>query len=162
MPPATAPVAQDAPAPIASPAEAEQLARHFDQVMEALLNVIEEETKLVRAGRLGDAAKLEQPKAELANAYLSDVAQMKTCLDFLQRRMPALLDAMRRRHDLFRALLQVNLTVLATAHAVAEGLVRGVSSELARKAAPHTYGASGRTNAPPTTAAQPMAVSRRL
>jgi hypothetical protein len=51
---------------------------------------------------------------------------------------------------------------LATAHAVSEGLVRGVSGELARKAAPQTYGASGRANAPDPRKAVPLAVSRVL
>ena len=50
---------------------------------------------------------------------------------------------LRQRHDLFRAVLQMNLTVLATAHAVSESIMRGVSSELARKATPQgAYGAS--------------------
>ena len=69
---------------------------------------------------------------------------------------------MRKRHDAFRALLQTNLTVLATAHAVSEGIIRGVSGELARKQAPSTYGASGRTNTPGPKASQPLAVSRTL
>ena len=67
-----------------------------------------------------------------------------------------------RHHNDFRALLQINLTVLATAHAVSEGIVRGVSGELARKAAPQTYGASGRANAPDPRNATPLAVSRVL
>ena len=72
------------------------------------------------------------------------------------------LEELRQRHDKFRALLQINLTVLATAHAVSEGIVRGVSDEMARKSAPQTYGASGRTNAPSRSAASPLAVSRVL
>ena len=59
-------------------------------------------------------------------------------------------------------MLQTNLTVLATAHAVAEGIIRGVSSELARKHAPSTYGASGRANAPNSKASRPMSVCRSL
>ena len=55
---------------------------------------------------------------------------------------------LRQRHDLFRAVLQMNLTVLATAHAVSESIMRGVSAELARKATPQAYGASGRATAP--------------
>ena len=43
---------------------------------------------------------------------------------------------MRERHTAFQALLQTNMTVLATAHAVSEGIIRGVSGELARKRAP--------------------------
>ena len=59
-------------------------------------------------------------------------------------------------------LLQMNLTVLATAHAVSEGIIRGVSGELARTRAPQTYGASGRANAPDPRASQPLALSRKL
>ena len=63
----------------------------------------------------------------------------------------------------FRSLLQTNLTVLATAHAVSEGIIRGVSGELARKQAPSTYGANGRANQPSRRkASQPLAISRSL
>ena len=37
-------------------------------------------------------------------------------------------------HNTFRDLLQTNLTVLATAHAVSEGIIRGVSGELCTQA----------------------------
>ncbi len=49
-----------------------------------------------------------------------------------------------RHHDAFRAMLQVNLTVLATAHAVSEGIVRGVNAEIQRATCPNTYTAAGR------------------
>jgi hypothetical protein len=58
--------------------------------------------------------------------------------------------------------LKTNLTVLATAHAVSEGIIRGVSGELARKQAPSTYGASGQANTPGPKASQPLAISRTL
>jgi hypothetical protein len=52
--------------------------------------------------------------------------------------------------------------VLATAHAVSEGIMRGVSAELARKATPQAYGASGRATVPSAAALQPLTVSRVL
>jgi len=52
--------------------------------------------------------------------------------------------------------------VLATAHAVSEGIIRGVSGELAKSRTPSTYGATGRANAPNPRAGQPLAVSRTL
>ncbi len=76
--------------------------------------------------------------------------------------LPEALDALRQRHESFRANLRTNLTVLATSHAVAEGIIRGVSGELARKQAPSTYSASGRANAPSPRASQPLALSRTL
>jgi hypothetical protein len=59
-------------------------------------------------------------------------------------------------------LLRTNLTVLATAHAVSEGIIRGVSGELARKQAPSTYGASGRAQMPSSKTSPPLAISRTL
>jgi hypothetical protein len=58
-------------------------------------------------------------------------------------------------------LLRTNLTVLATAHAVSEGIIRGVSGELARKETPTTYGATGRANASKKPS-PPMAIKRTL
>ena len=58
--------------------------------------------------------------------------------------------------------MRVNLTVLATAHAVSEGIIRGVSGELARKRTPQTYGATGRANSLSARASQPLALSRKL
>ena len=52
------------------------------------------------------------------------------------------------------------MIVLATAHAVSEGIVRRLSGDLARKASPQVYGASGRTVAPNPKHGRPLAVSR--
>jgi hypothetical protein len=52
--------------------------------------------------------------------------------------------------------------VLATAHAVSEGIMRGVSAELARKATPQGYGASGRAATPSASHRQPLTLSRVL
>jgi hypothetical protein len=147
------------PAAAATAAEAEALIAHLSQVMEALLAIVQQETDLVRAGRLGRAALLAEPKADLTRRYIAAALQLKASQALA---VPERLAALHRQHDQFRALLQINLTVLATAHAVSEGIVRGVSGELARKSAPSTYGASGRTAAPAASAVQPLAVSRML
>ena len=159
-------VQTEAPAPATRPvqstAEAELLITHLMDIMDALLAIVEEETKLVRAGKLSDAAKLEPTKAELSQLYLVDTTRLKASQSYLGQSVPDILAALRKRHDLFRALLQMNLTVLATAHAVSEGIMRGVSDELARKATPQGYGASGRAAVPSTSSLQPLTVSRVL
>lgn len=151
-----------APAPIGTPAEAQQVIGHLSDVMDALLSMIDQETKLMRAGKLTEVARLEGKKADLARLYLADTARLQASGPYLAKTLPNVLDVLRARHDTFRALLQLNLTVLATAHAVSEGIIRGVSEELTRKSAPQTYGASGRHNAPHPRHAQPMAVIRSL
>jgi len=154
--------AMPSPAPVATAAEAEQLITHFEGVMDALVDVVQQETDLVRQGRVGAASKLQQPKGDLTRLYIIDTLRLRASQNQLARLIPARLPALRQRHDTFRALLQINLTVLATAHAVSEGIVRGVSGEMARKAAPQTYGVSGRATPPSRSAAPPMAVSRML
>jgi hypothetical protein len=148
--------------PVGSPAEAELLIRHLLDVMDALLGTVEEETELVRAGKLGAAADLEPSKAELSQMYIRDTMQIRASQSYIAQATPSLLDELRKRHDLFRALLQMNLTVLATAHAVSESIMRGVGDELARKATPQGYGQTGQAAAPSAGSRQPLTLSRVL
>jgi hypothetical protein len=150
------------PGPVGDAAEAELLITHLMDVMDALLAIVEEETELVRAGKLAAAAKLEASKQELTRLYLADTARLKASQALLAQSMPDVLEALRNRHDLFQTLLKVNLTVLATAHAVSESIMRGVSSELARKATPQGYGATGRSAVPGSSGLQPLTLSRVL
>ena len=52
--------------PVASAAEGEALIKHLFEVMEALLGTVEEETALIRAGKLAEATKLEPTKTALS------------------------------------------------------------------------------------------------
>lgn len=158
----TAPAPSAQPRPVATTADANELAAHYISVMDALLEVIQQETEFVRAGALAQAATLEQTKTELSRLYVADTLRLRASRSTIEQIAPQTMPELIRRHNDFRALLQINLTVLATAHAVSEGIVRGVSGELTRKAAPSTYGASGRANAPNPRNAMPMAVSRVL
>ena len=147
---------------IETAADGEQLITHLADVLDALLGIVEEETELVRAGRISQAAQLEARKAELCGLYLGAAERIKANSAFLGANLPDKVDALRRRHDTFRALLQINLTVLATAHAVSEGIIRGVAGELTRKSAPQTYCPSGRPTAAAPSAVRPVALSRSL
>ena len=69
--------------PIESKAEAENLVRHLLAAMDALVATVEQETGLVRAGKLKQAATLEPTKAELARLYAADTAQVKANLPTL-------------------------------------------------------------------------------
>ena len=154
--------AQPAETPIASVGEAEQVIANLNAIVDRLVATLTEEIARVRAGRLRDAAALAEEKAELGRRYVIESDRVMAARELIARLLPDALEALRARHAAFQALLQTNLTVLATAHAVSEGIIRGVSGELARKRAPSTYGASGRANAPGATASQPLAVSRTL
>jgi hypothetical protein len=159
------PQAQPAAAParaISTPVEARKLAEDLMDVMGALLGVIEQETALVRAGKVREAMRLEQQKSELSRRYMVTVETLKTSQKYLAQVSPELLTTLRRHHDTFRAMLQINLTVLATAHAVSEGIVRGVNTEIQRLNIPNTYTASGQRATPGPRNLTPLAVSRSL
>jgi hypothetical protein len=147
---------------IESPQQAATLIEQFGRIMDSLVETVEHETALVREGRLSEAGELEAVKAELAREYQAGTTWFKRNTNYLTRNLPALLKALHKRHDEFRAVLQINLTVLATAQAVSESIIRGVSGEMARKQSPQTYGASGKANTPGPRASQPISVSRSL
>jgi hypothetical protein len=147
---------------VATAAEGERLIAHVAGILEALLAVVEEETELTRQGRIAQIGDLAEKKAELARLYYAATEQVKQNAAFLKATLPARMSELKLRHDMFRSLLQINLTVLATVHAVSEGIIRGVAGELARKSAPQTYGVSGRANSVAPTASNPVALLRTL
>jgi len=149
-------------APIASAGEAEHAIADLNAVMDRLEATLVEETARLRAGRLSAARELDVAKTELAGHYAAQSERVKAARGLIAQALPEAAAALRTRHEAFQSLLQTNLTVLATAHAVSEGIIRGVSGELARKQAPTTYGASGRANVPSRKASQPLALSRKL
>jgi hypothetical protein len=145
-----------------TPAEARKLAEDMMEVMSALLAIIERETELVRAGKVREAMQLEEQKNELSRRYVAVVENLKNAQKHLAQVAPELLATLRRNHETFRAMLQINLTVLATAHAVSEGIVRGVNAEVQRRNMPNTYTAAGQRAAPGPRHITPLAVSRSL
>lgn len=156
------PDAAASPAPIGSLGEAGLVIQRLLVAMDSLLAMVEEETSLVRAGRLREASKREREKADFAQGYVADMTRLAADPAGLSQAAPELREAFHRRHAEFHDRLRINMTVLATAHAVSEDLIRGVSGELARKSAPQTYGATGLPAAPGASTIQPLAINRSL
>ena len=159
------PQTRQAPAPrppIATPADARRLAEEMLDVMNKLLAVIEQETAFVRAGKVREAIALEPQKTALTGRYLTAVETLRTAHKHLSQVAPELLASLKRHHETFRAMLQINLTVLATAHAVSEGIVRGVNAEVQQRNMPNAYTAGGQRTAPSPRQVRPLAVSRSL
>ncbi|CAN5483844.1 hypothetical protein BH10PSE11_BH10PSE11_22800 [soil metagenome] len=149
-------------APASTPIEARKLAEGLMQIMSTLLGIVERETELVRAGDVRAAMALESEKSEMSRQYVDAISKLTRSRDYLKQSTPELLTALHRHHDTFRAMLQVNLTVLATAHAVSEGIVRGVNGEMQRKNLPNGYTAAGQRAMPSPRQVTPLSVSRSL
>lgn len=150
------------PLPIRTAEEAGRALLRLNSIMDRLEAMVTEETDRVRAGRLRDAVERDEEKADLSRAFAAESERVRAAKPIVSAAMPKALEILQARHEVFRNLLQTNLTVLATAHAVSEGIIRGVSGELTRKQSPSTYGANGRANAPSPKASQPLSVSRSL
>ena len=144
-------------------ADANELAAHYISVMDALLDVIQQETELVRAGHLAQAAALEQTKTELSRLYIADTLRL--------RANRAQIDADRPGDDAGAGPPPQRLPRPAPDQphgagdrACGVGRASCAAYRASSPARPRrsTYGASGRANAPDPRNATPMAVSRVL
>jgi len=147
---------------ITTTAEAEKAIEQVADLIERLHGLLEQETALVHAGKLRKATALGHAKSELAGQLFTAGDRLKANAKFLLQAAPARATALHRLQEAFRTVLQKNMIVLATSHAVSESIVRRLSGDLARKASPQVYGATGRAVAPNPKRAQPLAVSRVL
>jgi hypothetical protein len=148
--------------PITTTVEAERAIDDLSALIEKLSGLMEEETALVRAGRVSQTVAMGRTKAELAGQLYTSGERLKANGKFLMQAAPARCTALRRLQEAFRAVLQKNMIVLATTHAVSEGIMRRLSGDLAKKSAPQVYGATGRTTAPHPRYGQPLAFSKKL
>jgi hypothetical protein len=148
--------------PITTTAEAEQAIETAALLIERLSSLVEQETALVHAGRIRKATDLGQEKSQLAGDLYACSERLKSNAKFLLQAAPVRCAALARVQETFHAVLRKNLIVLATTHAVSEGIMRRLSGDLARKASPQVYGASGRATTPHPKSGQPLAVSRSL
>lgn len=150
------------PRRIETRAEAEHLCADIGGILDRLVVVVGEETRLVRASRIVAATQLHDDKAELSRQYALALETLRSNAAAVSRHAPVQIDQLRRRHEAFQAEVQVNMAVLATARSVSETLVRGVADEISRQNVPKTYGAAGVVSQTSRSAARPIAVSRSL
>jgi len=148
--------------PITTKTEADSAIDDLTAIMDRLSGLLAQETALVHAGRVRKAAEIAPAKTELAAKLYTCSERIKANATSLLQLVPARCAALKDVQETFHAVLKRNMTVLATAHAVSEGIVRRLSGELAKKASPQVYGASGRAVAPNPKHGRPLAVSRTL
>ncbi len=141
--------------------EAIELAGGVMDTMRLLARVLDEETGLLRAGKISAALALEQRKGELAGAYMRGLEAIKANALAIARHAPDTMTELKDAHEAFSQTIALNHAVLATAHAVSEGIVRGLASEAASapRAAGYGPGPAPRATGP---AVQAIAVSRKL
>lgn len=148
--------------PITTKADAEGALNDLTTLFKDLSSLLQQETTLVHAGRVRRATEIGQTKTDLAGKLYTLGERLRASAKFVRQSAPERCAALKTAQEELRAVLQRNMIVLATAHAVSEGIVRRLSGQLARKASPQVYGASGRTVAPNPRHGRPLALSRTL
>ena len=122
---------------------AADLCNSLENSMEVLIELIEQECELVRAGKLDQAQAVHAAKAKCAQAYVEAHRLVKAQAERLHLEAPQAVAALNQRHQEFRSLLQLNMAALMAAKAVSEDLVRTVAETAGQAARPDTYGAAG-------------------
>lgn len=146
---------------VTGPAEARGLIEDIGATMAALEKILTVETEHVRVGRISEGLADESRKSELTSAYLRGLEALKANAVALARFAPAALEELKTRHAEFARAIETNQIVLATARAVSENLVKGISNELSRAQAPQGY-APGRAQSAYGSKSAPLLVSREF
>ncbi|WP_209015125.1 hypothetical protein [Roseibium limicola] len=126
-----------------NPAEANSFCEALGDTMEHLLELIETETGLVRAGKLKDAGTLQPEKARLIHAYTRGMLCAKQHAVALGNLSPAGSHNLRRRHAEFQPVLRINLAVLSAARDVTNTIVTTVAKAVGAQQSTTTYGPTG-------------------
>jgi len=150
-----------AAARILSRDDAERLVEGVLATMGDLETVLAEETAHVRVGRIREGLAQEAKKSELASAYLRGLEAVKANAIALARFAPEALDRLKAAHAAFGRIVETNQTVLATARAVSESLVKGVADEMNRLSRPQGYGPPSAHTARPQRS-EPLILSKTL
>lgn len=146
---------------ITDAAAAEATCRRLEDSMSALLTIIEQETELVRMGKLDEAGALQPEKAKLVSIYMRGMSHVRDQTIPLGNFAPSAVERLKRRHEEFQPVLRINLAVLATAREVADQLLRKVAESAGATRAPRTYGPAGQGPHAPQPA-DGIAVNRAL
>jgi O-phosphoseryl-tRNA(Cys) synthetase len=147
---------------LAGPEQTQVAVTTLRAVLRELHDVVQQETDLVYRSKMREARPLEPTKKELTRKFFASIDILKANIGEFKRHTPDALSQLMKEHASFQSLLERNMAVLATAHAVAEGLVKQAARFAAEQRSPQTYGANGRATAPNMHKAGPMMVAKVL
>lgn len=132
-----------------------------EDTLRLLVDVMNQETTLLRTGRHREAATLGADKTRLAQDYVGYSRAVQRQLGRLQLEAPDEVGRLRLGHERLATQMAENLKVIATARAVTEDILTDVATQVARAAKPRTYGAAGQLNQT-QTASGGIAINRAL
>ena len=141
---------------------ADALCQEAEAALTALVDVMNAETTLLRAGRMRDASQLTPDKTRLAQDYVGFARAIQRVEARLRQEAPGALDRLRQGHERLATQMAENLKVLATAKTVAEDVLSDVARKVGQQDRARTYGTAGVVASDPSAAARGIAVNRAL
>jgi cell division septum initiation protein DivIVA len=141
---------------------AEQLCTSAEAALSALVDVMNQETTLLRAGRLLQAGQLTADKTRLAQDYVTFARAVQRQTPRLNAEAPVALARLRAGHESLATQMAENLRVLATAKSVTEDVLSDVARTVGQQNRAKTYGTAGKVAADPAASARGIAVNRAL
>lgn len=130
--------------------------------LQSLVEIMNAETTLLRAGRFREAHVLTAEKTALAQDYVGFARAVQRQLPRLKAEAGKALAALQAGHEKLATQMAENLRVIATARAVTEDLLNDVSETVGRASRAKTYGATGALTPPPDGGARGISVNRAL
>jgi flagellar biosynthesis/type III secretory pathway chaperone len=130
--------------------------------LDRLVTILNQETVLLRSGRMREASGITAEKTRLAQDYMGFARSVQRELPRLRVEAPAMVEAMRVRHEQFATQMAENLRVIATARTVTEDLLTDVANAMSATQRPKTYGASGTMSGQPPVPAMGVSINRAL
>ena len=141
---------------------ANELCQMAEVALAALVNVMNEETTLLRAGHMRQAGVLTPEKTRLAQDYVGFARSVQRQGQRLADQAPDAIARLRLGHERLATQMAENLRVLATARMVTEDLLTDVAKVVGQQNKARTYGRAGTIATDPASSARGIAVNRAL
>lgn len=132
-----------AKAPISSADDVHRLTGALSRIMDALDDVLTEETNLLRDGKLATALDLVEAKNQLSIQYMLLQKAIVQNAQLVKQLAPQEGEELTQRHQAFQTTLQTNLAVITTAREVSSEMVGTINKEVQKGAKAQTYGQTG-------------------
>jgi len=142
--------------------DARALCTSTKEVLDDLVDIMNQETVLLRAGRYQQSAQISAKKAEVAQQYAALARLVQNEHEWLMSQAPVEMKNLLAGHEKLTTQMAENLRVLATARDVTQTLLSDVATGVGRAGQPNTYSASGKMNNPASQLANGIAVNRAL
>src|SRR5690606_2034296 len=111
---------------------ARDLIAFTEGTLRALVEIMNKETTLLRAGRHRDASQLSAEKTRLAQDYVTYSRAVQRQIDRLKAEAPDDVGMLRMGHERLATQMAENLKVVATARDVTEDILTDVAQQVAR------------------------------